>query len=108
MHARTLNIPWSTNSQDRVAAFSTSHAYYVTLADEAGGMGGGAEAAGLFVQRVKEIAQAASRPDEALSSLSLLDLQMEAQPQRGEATGIVTTDAGMSSARTQRKPERRL
>lgn len=89
MPALTINIPWSHQSQDRVDAFSTLHADYLVLADGAGGIGGGAEAAKRFVTRVREIALNADRADQALSSLARLDGELEADPECGETTGVV-------------------
>lgn len=89
MSVLIANVPWSSQSQDRVESFVTPHAEYIVLADGAGGTSGGAEAAEHFVRRVREIATASSCPDVALSSLSRLDLEMEAAPDCGESTGVV-------------------
>ena len=89
MKSFLANQPSGSASQDRVMAFPAAGATFVLLADGAGGLSGGAEAAQLFVGRLAEAALRCSHPHESLSAFDQIDLAIAAQPICGETTGIL-------------------
>jgi serine/threonine protein phosphatase PrpC len=78
-------------TQDRAETIETPSALVVVLADGAGGMGGGAEAADLLVQTAKEWVGAAEKPPDETDWclwLAEMDSALERDRRAGETTGV--------------------
>jgi PPM family protein phosphatase len=89
------------NLQDRADFFWHGPTLYLVLADGAGGMSGGAEAAEFVMQRVKIEAGSAVLSPEALSNLlSAVDREMAAIGAYGETTCVLAavSEAGIVGA----------
>ena len=84
----TLNQPSGQQSQDRVSSLETSDGLYLFLADGAGGVSGGSEAAEAFVRAMEESARRSSDPRTLVAAFRKVDSLLDASRTAGETTGI--------------------
>jgi serine/threonine protein phosphatase PrpC len=79
--------------EDRAAVFGAPHADVVIVADGAGGMPGGGEAADLAIQEVGARASATVDREACTSALLSIDKVIAAAPMAGETTAVLLTVA---------------
>lgn len=83
----TLNLAASHESEDRVSVRDTEAGVCVVLADGAGGVSGGAEAAETVVRYFDAVK--AFSEDSVARDLSKIDCQLESGATAGDSTGVV-------------------
>ena len=89
MKTAKLIVAGNTELQDRVEIFDDADRTIVALADGAGGISGGAEAAELFVRLVAESKSSLLTAESCANLLEKADEQISADAIAGETTGIV-------------------
>ena len=75
--------------QDRVKVLSFPHRLVIAIADGAGGISGGAQAADSFLRAVQESEGSLSSPEDCASLLVSIDRRLAKLSDCGESTGIV-------------------
>lgn len=75
--------------QDRAEIFRLSGRTVLALADGAGGISGGAQAADLFLQSVREAAASLNDVDACRRLLHTIDHKLADSPECGETTGVI-------------------
>src|SRR5437879_3964781 len=76
--------------QDRAEIFEFSDRVLLAVADGAGGISGGAEAATLFMRVVRESAASLNTTDICRRLLHRIDRDLVNAPECGETTGVIT------------------
>jgi serine/threonine protein phosphatase PrpC len=75
--------------QDRAGIFDCGERTIVAVADGAGGISGGAEAAEMFMRLVRESAAGLQTPADCQELLSRIDSEIDSAAKCGETTGVV-------------------
>jgi serine/threonine protein phosphatase PrpC len=75
--------------QDRVKVLSFPHRLVLAIADGAGGISGGAQAADFFLGAVQESAASLSSSENCARLLATIDRQMAQSSDCGESTGVI-------------------
>jgi serine/threonine protein phosphatase PrpC len=75
--------------QDRVEVFRWEHRVLIAVADGAGGISGGTQAAELFMQIVHASATSLTSADACRQLLNRIDRELAISPECGETTGVL-------------------
>ena len=89
MEARTHVVAGNPELQDRVEIFHDANRTIIALADGAGGISGGAQAAELFVRTIEQKKSSLQTDDDCEAFLHNIDRILADDPNTGETTGIV-------------------
>jgi serine/threonine protein phosphatase PrpC len=85
----TFIHPGNLDLQDRLAVIETAGRLLLTVADGAGGITGGAEAADLFLCSVRQNTESLKAPRDCLEILAKIDQDLERAPECGQTTGVI-------------------